>query len=76
MERHVELNKTIQENIQFFWNNNPLVLDYELETAILWNGFKVWCTQNCLENFDNLERSFVEEAINNNYANWVNYGDR
>lgn len=75
MNKIEKINEIIQENIQFFWNNDPLVLDYETEAIILWDGFKVWCMQNCLEVFDDLEESVIEEVINNNYTNWASYGE-
>ena len=60
----------IEENIEWFWHNDPMV-DYETDTEKLWNGFKTWCVQNCLEVFDDIEESVVAKMVEANYSNWL-----
>lgn len=63
------LMNVIRENIKWFWSNDPM-LEYESNTKELWNGFKLWCIPNCKENFENLDESIIEEAVNNSYFEW------
>lgn len=60
----------IEENIEWFWNNDTLV-DCETNTMKLWNGFKVWCMQNCMEIFNDTEESVIDKLIDKNYPNWI-----
>lgn len=64
------LNGIIEDNIEWFWHNDPM-LDYETNMTKLWNGFKVWCVENCLELFDNLDKAYVEKIVDNNYSKWT-----
>lgn len=64
------LNGIIEENIEWFWNNDSIV-SYETSKSKLWNAFKVWCIQNCMEIFDGLDESVVEKAVDKNYDNWL-----
>lgn len=64
------LNGIIEENIDYFWNNDSIV-SYETDTMKLWDAFKVWCVQNCLEVLDGVEESIVDKAIDQNYNNWL-----
>lgn len=67
-----ELKEIINENIEWFWNNDPM-LEYETDIQKLWNGFKVWCIQNCKECFENLEDSVIEKEVDNSYFDWKNH---
>lgn len=69
MDKMEILQGIIQENIEWFWNNDPFV-DSETNMAKLWDGFKVWCVQNCLEIFNDLEESVVDRLVDQNYSNW------
>ena len=71
MDKMEILQGIIEENIEWFWYNDPLV-DCEFDMSKLWDGFKVWCTQNCLEVFSDLDESVVDKAVDNNYHNWEN----
>ena len=53
-----ELHNILKENIDWFWNNDPIV-ETETDLSILWEAFKDWCAPNCLEIFD----TFDEETI-------------
>ena len=64
----------IEENIEWFWGNDSLV-SYETDITKLWNGFKVWCVQNCLEIVNGLEESVVDKAVERNYSNWLDRKD-
>ena len=70
MDKMEILNGIIEENIDWFWNNDPLV-SCETNMTKLWNGFKVWCVQNCMEIFDSLGETVIEKAVDQNYSNWV-----
>ena len=70
MDKLEILNGIIEENIEWFWNNDPIV-SYETNTMKLWDAFKVWCVQNCAEIFDNLEESIIEKIIDNNFDSWI-----
>lgn len=61
----------IEENIEWFWSNDSLV-SYETDVTNLWNGFKAWCVQNCLEVLDGLDESLVDRTVEYNYSNWLN----
>ena len=64
------LNDIIVENIEWFWHNDSIV-SYTTNMDKLWDAFKVWCVQNCMELFNGLEESVIEKAVDNNYSNWV-----
>lgn len=64
-----DLQDIIKENIEWFWNNDP-ILEYETDIEKLWDGFKIWCIQNCKENFENIEEAIIEAEINNSYLDW------
>lgn len=70
MDKIKILNGIIEENIEWFWNNDPIV-SYETDMIKLWDAFKVWCVQNCLEVVDGLEESIVEKAVDKSYSNWA-----
>lgn len=70
MDKMEILNGIIEENIDWFWNNDSIV-SYETDMTKLWDAFKVWCVQNCLEVFDGLEEPIVEKAVDRNYSNWA-----
>lgn len=70
MDKIKILNGIIEENIEWFWNNDPIV-SYETDIIKLWDAFKVWCVQNCLEVVDGLEESIVEKAVDKSYSNWA-----
>ena len=59
----------IEENIDWFWGNDPIV-SYETNIEKLWNAFKAWCLPNCLEVVDGLEESIVDKVIDSNYSIW------
>lgn len=59
-----------EDNIEWFWSNDPMV-SYETDMMKLWDAFKVWCVQNCLEVLSYFEESVVEKAVDENYSNWV-----
>lgn len=67
-----KLQNIINENIEWFWNNDPM-LEYESNTEELWNGFKLWCIPNCKENFEDMDESIIEEAVNASYDTWRNW---
>lgn len=60
----------IEENIDYFWNNDSIV-SYETNMRKLWDAFKVWCMQNCTELFDDIEESIIDNLIDQNYYSWV-----
>lgn len=64
-----EFKNIIKENIEWFWENDSLV-KHETDTEKLWNGFKVWCVQNCKECFEDMEESIIEAEVNNSYLAW------
>lgn len=70
MDKMEILNGIIEENIDWFWNNDSIV-SYETDMIKLWDAFKVWCLQNCLEVLDGLEESIVEKAVDRSYSNWA-----
>ena len=70
MDKMEILNGIIEENIDWFWGNDSIV-SYETNMEKLWSAFKVWCVQNCLELFDNLDESVIEKAVDRNYNNWL-----
>lgn len=70
MDKIEILNGIIEENIEWFWNNDSIV-DCETNTMNLWKAFKSWCMQNCTEVFDDLEESIIEKAIDNNFDIWI-----
>lgn len=70
MDKIEVLNGIIGENIEWFWNNDSIV-SYETNMSKLWDAFKVWCVQNCLEIFNDLDESVVEKTIEENYSNWI-----
>ena len=70
MDKVEILNGIIEENIDWFWNNDPLV-DCETNMEKLWKGFKAWCIQNCLEVVDGAEESVISKAVDRNYSNWA-----
>ena len=70
MDKTKVLNGIIEENIDWFWNNDSIV-SYETDMIKLWDAFKVWCVQNCLEVLDGVEESIVNKVIDQNYNNWV-----
>jgi hypothetical protein len=71
MDKMEILQGIIEENIEYFWNNDPII-DYETNMTKLWNAFKIWCMQNCLEIFNTLEESTIEKMIDKSYSNWTN----
>lgn len=71
MDKLEILNGIIEENIEWFWNNDSIV-SCETNMSKLWEAFKVWCMQNCLEIFNDLDETIVENAVDKNYSNWVN----
>jgi len=71
MDKMEILQGIIEENIEWFWHNDSLV-SHETNMGKLWDGFKVWCVQNCLEIFNDLEESVVDRLVEQNYSNWVN----
>lgn len=70
MDRMEILQGIIEENIEWFWNNDPIV-DRETNMTKLWDAFKVWCVQNCLEIMDSLGKHVAERAVDRNYNNWL-----
>ena len=70
MDKMEILNGIIEENIDWFWNNDSIV-SYETDIIKLWDAFKVWCVQNCLEVLDGLDESIIEKAVDRNYSNWA-----
>ena len=70
MDKMEILNGIIEENIDWFWNNDSIV-SYETNMSKLWNAFKAWCVPNCLEVVNGLEESIVDKAVERNYNNWL-----
>lgn len=70
MDKMEILNGIIEENIDWFWNNDSIV-SYETNMSKLWDAFKVWCVQNCLEVISGLEESIIDKAVDKNYNNWL-----
>lgn len=70
MDKIEILNGIIEENIDYFWNNDSIA-SYETDIIKLWDAFKVWCVQNCKELFNNLDESVIEKAVDRNYNNWL-----
>lgn len=66
------LRNIIKENIEWFWNNDPM-LEYESNTEKLWDGFKLWCIPNCKENFEGMDESIIEEFVNKSFDIWKNW---
>lgn len=64
------LNGIIEENIEWFWNNDSIV-SYETDTMKLWCAFKTWCVQNCLEVVDGLDEHVVDKAVDRHYSAWA-----
>ena len=88
----VNLQNIIESNIEWFWNNDPVIwfdeksgLYREIPLACngenvdkFWIAFRDWCVENCKENFDGhgeiyIEESVIEEAVLNNFDNWLNW---
>ena len=65
-----DLQNTIIGNIDWFWGNDGMPI-YETDMEKLWNGFKIWCVQNCMENFSSLAKYIVEKVVSNNYDLWL-----
>lgn len=70
MDKMEILNGIIEENIDWFWNNDSIV-SCETDMMKLWEAFKVWCVQNCLEVVDGVEESVVSKAVDRKYSNWA-----
>lgn len=70
MDKMEILNGIIEENIEWFWSNDPMV-DRETNMSKLWDAFKVWCVQNCMEIVNGLEESIIDRAVDRNYNNWL-----
>ena len=70
MDKMEILNGIIEENIDWFWNNDSIV-SYETNMSKLWESFKVWCVQNCMEVLDGMDESIVNKAVDRNYSNWI-----
>lgn len=70
MDKMEILNGIIEENIDWFWNNDPIV-SCETNMMKLWDAFSVWCIENCLEVFSDLGEAVVSEAVNKNYSTWA-----
>lgn len=64
------LNGIIEENIDWFWNNDSIV-SYETDMTKLWNAFKSWCVLNCMEVVDGLSEAVIDEVVDENYNNWL-----
>ena len=71
MDKMEILNGINEENIDWFWNNDSIV-SYETDMIKLWDAFKVWCVQNCLEVLDGLDESIIDKEVDRNYNNWLN----
>lgn len=70
MDKMEILQGIIEENIDWFWNNDSIV-SYETNMMKLWEAFRVWCVQNCSEVLGNLDISIIERAVARNYNNWL-----
>lgn len=70
MDKIEILNGIIEENIDWFWNNDSIV-DCETNMSKLWDAFKVWCVQNCMEVIGNIDEIIVDKAVDRNYNNWL-----
>lgn len=68
-----KLQNIIDENIKYFWENDP-ILENETEELKLWDAFKLWCIPNLQENFEDLDKSFIEKVVNKNFDNWKSQG--
>lgn len=71
MDKMEILNGIIEENIEWFWSNDSIV-SYETNMSKLWNAFKVWCVQNCLEVVSGLDKAIVDKEVDRSYNHWLN----
>ena len=69
MDKIEILQGIIEENIEWFWNNDSIV-SYETDMMKLWDAFKNWCVPNCLEVVSGLDESIVSKVVDSNYSNW------
>ena len=65
------LQDIINENIEYFWDNDPIV-DIETNSIKLWDAFKAWCVQNCME-VTGFSKHTVEKSVNENYNTWLSF---
>ena len=65
------LQDIISSNIEWFWKNDPM-LEHGATITELWNGFKLWCVQNCKE-VTKLEEDFIEKEVDKSYSNWMKF---
>jgi hypothetical protein len=59
------------------YRDKPLACDGETVDKF-WIAFRDWCVEDCKENFDGhgeafIELSVIEEAVLNNFDNWLNW---
>ena len=68
------LKEIINSNIEWFWQNDVLV-EQETDISKLWDGYKVFCVQNCMEvmNAENisLNETEVTKMVEDMYAEWL-----
>lgn len=82
----MNLKNIINENIEWFWNNDSSVwcddggvfkdeptIITELNVKEIWDYFKTWCFYNIKDNDMSIEDSIVNEAIDNSYENWLHW---
>lgn len=73
----VSLQDIIESNIEWFWNNDPIIwfdektgcnreepLACDGETIDkFWIAFRDWCVEDCKENFDGHGEVFIEPSV-------------
>ena len=64
------LKEIIRSNIEWFWNNDPLV-ENEANIDNLWVGYKLFCLQNCTEVLEEVPENQIIQKINDMYDEWL-----
>ena len=77
MVMRMTLQDVIEDNISYFWNNDPIIWCdengcYKEEPTLcngdnvyeFWIAFRDWCVEDCKENFDGHGgEEFIEESV-------------
>lgn len=66
------IQRIVEENIVWFWGNDPLVEDCFVVSE-LWHGFKSWCKLNLKESLPNYDEDIIEGVLNISYKKWVSF---
>ena len=64
-----DLRNIIAENIEWFWENDPMT-EYETDISKLWEGFYVWCNNNCKDIFGEEYEDLIHYEIVRQYSSW------